>query len=163
MVPKVSKGGRSFAGAWKYYAHDRRTPEQAEEGEQVRTRERVGFVHTENLCGIEDDRAAIGLMVMTAEQSSRCEKPVYAFSLAWHPEEQPSKEEMIKAGQDALKALKMEEHQALFISHTETAHPHVHIIVNRVHPETGKAINLYKDQEKLQAWARQYEKERGKI
>jgi len=163
VVPKVSKGGRSFAGAWKYYAHDRRTPEQAEEGEQVRTRERIGFVHTENLCGIEDDRAAIGLMVMTAEQSHRCEKPVYAFSLAWHPEEQPSKEEMIKAGQDALKALKMEEHQALFISHTETAHPHVHIIVNRVHPETGKSINLYKDQEKLQAWARQYEKERGKI
>lgn len=163
MVPRVSQGGRSFAGAWKYYAHDRRTPEQAEEGEQVRTRERVGFVHTENLCGIEDDRAAIGFMIFTAEQNTRCKQPVYAFSLAWHPEEQPSREAMIEAGQEALKVLKMEEHQALFISHTDTAHPHLHIIVNRIHPETGKAVSLSHDHRKLSTWAQEYEQKRGKV
>ncbi|MCB1921460.1 MAG: relaxase/mobilization nuclease domain-containing protein [Candidatus Competibacteraceae bacterium] len=163
MVPRVSRGGRSFAGAWKYYAHDRRTPEQAEEGEQVRTRERVGFVHTENLCGIEDDRAAIGFMIFTAEQNTRCKQPVYAFSLAWHPEEQPSREAMIEAGQEALKVLKMEEHQALLISHTDTAHPHIHIIVNRIHPETGKAVSLSHDHRKLSTWAQAYEQKRGKV
>ena len=164
MVPRVSRQGRSFTGAWRYYAHDKRTAQQQAQGQEVRTRERVAFIHTENLSGIEDDRAAVGLMIDTAKQSRRCEKPVYAFSLAWHPDEEaPDKTRMIEAGREALKALGMQEHQALMIAHTDTAHPHVHVIVNRVHPDTGKAINLYKDQEKLQAWALGYERAQGKV
>lgn len=163
MVPRTSRPGRSFTGAWNYYAHDKRTPEQKAQGQAVRTRERVGFVQTENLGGIEDDRAAIGLMIDTARQSRRCEKPVYAFSLGWHPEETPSQEAMIEAGREALAVLKMQDHQAVMIAHTDTAHPHLHVIVNRVHPETGKAINLYKDQEKLSAWALEYERRQGKV
>lgn len=163
MVPRTSRPGRGFKGAWSYYAHDKRTPEQKEQAEEVRSRERVGFVHTENLGGIEDDRAAIGLMIDTARRSRRCEKPVYAFSLGWHPEETPSREAMIEAGREALAVLKMQDYQAVMISHTDTAHPHLHVIVNRVHPETGKAINLYKDQEKLSAWALGYEREQGKV
>jgi hypothetical protein len=163
MVPRTSRPGRGFKGAWSYYAHDKRTPEQKAQGQEVRSRERVGFVHTENLGGIEDDRAAIGLMIDTARQSRRCEKPVYAFSLGWHPEETPSREAMIEAGREALGVLKMQDYQAVMISHTDTAHPHLHVIVNRVHPETGKAINLYKDQEKLSAWALGYEREHGKV
>ncbi len=57
----------------------------------------------------------------------------------------------------------MQDHQAVMIAHTDTAHPHLHVIVNRVHAETGKAINLYKDQEKLQAWALAYERRQGKV
>jgi hypothetical protein len=163
MVPRTSRQGGSFSGAWKYYAHDKRTPEQQAQGQEVRSRERVGFVHTENLGGIEDDRAAIGLMIDTAARNERCEKPVYAFSLGWHPEETPSREAMIEAGREALAVLKMQDYQALMISHTDTAHPHLHVIVNRIHPETGKAINVYKDQEKLQAWALGYEREHGKV
>ncbi len=164
MVPRTSRQGSSFTGAWKYYAHDKRTAQQREAGQEVRTRERVAFTHTENLSGIEDDRAAVGLMIDTARQSKRCEKPVYAFSLAWHPDEDaPDKARMIEAGREALKALGMQEHQALMVAHTDTAHPHVHVIVNRVHPETGKAINLYKDQEKLSAWALAYERTQGKV
>jgi len=163
MVPRVSRQGRSFTGAWTYYAHDKRTEAQREAGQSVRTRERVAFTHTENLSGIEDDRAAVGLMIDTARQSQRCEKPVYAFSLAWHPDESPEPARMIEAGRSALKALGMQDHQALFVAHRDTAHPHLHVIVNRVHPDTGKAINLYKDQEKLSAWALAYERAQGKV
>ena len=70
---------------------------------------------------------------------------------------------MIEAGQEALKVLKMEEHQALFISHTDTAHPHLHLIVNRIHPETGKAVSLSHDHRKLSTWAQEYEQKRGKV
>ena len=105
MVPRTSRKGRSFTGAWQYYAHDKRTTAQKEQAEAVRSRERVGFIHIENLAGIEDDRAAIGLMIDTARQSRRCEKPVYAFSLAWHPEETPDKAHMIDMGREALLSL----------------------------------------------------------
>ena len=163
MVPRTSRPGGSFTGAWKYYAHDKRTAQQQAQGQEVRTRERVGFIHTENLGGIEDDRAAIGLMIDTARQSRRCEKPVYAFSLGWHPEETPSREAMIEAGREALAVLKMQDYQALMISHTDTAHPHLHVIVNRIHPETGVAAVLSYDQPKLQAWALEYERRQGKV
>jgi len=163
MVPRVSRPGRSFTGAWAYYFHDKRSLEQVERGEGQHTAGRVEWFHVENAGGVEDERAAFGLMIDTARQSQRCEKPVYAFSLGWHPEQRPGRGEMIEAGQEALKVLGMEDYQAVLVAHSDTAHPHVHVIVNRVHPETGKAINLYKDREKLSAWALAYERERGKV
>jgi hypothetical protein len=164
MVPRVSRPGRSFTGAWAYYFHDKRSAEEIERGAGRHTAERVAWRHAENLGGIEDVRVAVGLMIGTARQSTRCEKPVYAFSLAWHPDEEaPDKAHMIEAARKALEALGMQEHQALMVAHTDTAHPHMHVIVNRIHPETGKAINLYKDREKLSAWALAYEQARGKL
>jgi len=163
MVPRISRPGRSFTGAWAYYFHDKRSLEQIERGEGQHTAARVAWFHVENAAGIEDERAAIGLMIDTARQSKRCEKPVYAFSLAWHPEQQPERAEMIEAAREALKVLEMQDHQALFVAHNDTAHRHVHVIVNRVHPETGFAKNNYRDQQKLSAWALEQERAQNRI
>ena len=163
MVPRTTKPGRSFIGAWAYYFHDKRDAAPSERGEGQHTAARVDWCHVENMARVTNERAAIGLMIDTARLSRRCEKPVYAFSLAWHPEQQPDRAAMIEAGRAALKALGMEDYQAVLVAHNDTAHRHVHVIVNRVHPVTGKAINLYRDQEKLQAWALAYERERGKV
>ena len=163
MVPRISRAGRSFIGAWAYYGHDKRDAAQVARGEGLHTAERVEWCHVENLARVTDARAAFGLMIDTARLSRRCEKPVYAFSLAWHPEQEPSQAHMIEAGRAALQALGMADYQAVFVAHNDTAHRHVHVIVNRVHPATGKAINLYQDQKKLQAWALRYEREQGKL
>lgn len=163
MVPRTTKPGRSFIGAWAYYGHDKRDAAQSERGEGLHTAARVDWCHVENMARVTDERAAIGLMIDTARLSRRCEKPVYAFSLAWHPEQQPDRGAMIEDARAALKVLGMEEYQTVLVAHNDTAHRHVHVIVNRVHPVTGKAINLYRDQEKLQAWALAYERERGKV
>ena len=57
------------------------------------------------------------------------------------------------------------EHQALIVCHDDTAHPHVHVhvIVNRVHPETGLAAKISQDRLKLSRWAEAYERAGGKI
>ncbi|MCC8985828.1 MAG: relaxase/mobilization nuclease domain-containing protein [Nitrospira sp.] len=163
MVPRVSRPGRSFTGAWAYYFHDKRDAAQIERGEGQHTAGRVEWVHVENAAGIEDERAAIGLMIDTARQSKRCEKPVYAFSLGWHPEQRPERAEMIEAARAALKVLEMQDHQAVFVAHNDTAHRHVHVIVNRVHPETLKAANNYRDQQKLSALALEQERAQNRI
>ncbi len=163
MVPRVSRPGRSFTGAWAYYFHDKRSLEQIERGEGQHTAGRVEWFHVENAAGIEDERAAIGLMIDTARQSKRCEKPVYAFSLGWHPEQRPERAEMIEAARAALQVLEMQDHQAVFVAHNDTAHRHVHVIVNRVHPETGLAKNNYRDQQKLSAWALEQERAQNRI
>src|SRR5437868_10853416 len=53
MVPAITAGGRSFRGAFLYYAHDKR-----HEGEAVRlTTDRVAWVETVNLPTGDPERA----------------------------------------------------------------------------------------------------------
>jgi hypothetical protein len=64
---------------------------------------------------------------------------------------------------DALKALGLQEHQALLVSHNDEPHPHVHLLVNTVNPLTGKTAGLQYSKETLSRWAEAYEREHGMI
>lgn len=165
MVPHVAEAGKSFKGAGLYYLHDKKTT----------TTERVAFTHTENL-PTSDAEKALKCMAWTALHQAELKAqagikntgrklaaPVYAYSLSWHPDETPDQAAMIAAGRASLKALGLENHQAVFVAHRDEPHPHLHIIVNRVHPHSGLAANLRKDQLKLSQWAERYEREHGKI
>jgi hypothetical protein len=88
-------------------------------------------------------------------------KPVYAFSVAWHPEQKPDPAHMLATARSAAAALGLAEHQAIYVCHNDEPQPHVHVLVNRVHPETGRAATLGNDAKKLQAWALAYQKQHG--
>ncbi|MGH6837486.1 MAG: relaxase/mobilization nuclease domain-containing protein [Methylocella sp.] len=165
MVPKVAGKGRNFVGAGLYYLHDKKAS----------TRDRVAFTHTENLPTRDPDKA-IKCMAYTAmrqqELKSRAggsakgrklEQPVYCYSLSWAPGEDPSQEDMIEAAMDTLKDLGLTEHETLLVGHNDEPHPHIHVIVNRVHPETGVAAKLSKDHLKLSVWAEEFERRQGEI
>lgn len=165
MVPKVAGTGSSFKGAGLYYLHDKK----------AETRERVAFTHTENLPTLDPDKA-LKCMAYTAlrqqelkaraggsTKGRKLENPVYCYSLSWAPGEDPSQEEMIGAAKDSLKALGLSEHETLLVGHNDEPHPHIHVIVNRVHPETGIAAKLSKDFLTLSKWAEAYERSQGKI
>lgn len=171
MVPAVTEGGRSFKGASLYYLHDKR---QAGEAERL-TSERVAWTHTANLATADPERAW-RIMADTAMRQGEIKaaagekatgrkltKPVYAYSLAWHPEQRPDKDHMLSTALDSLKAQGLEGYQAIILAHTDEPHQHVHVIVNRVHPETGKAATLSNNTLKLSKWAEAYEKQHGKI
>ena len=70
---------------------------------------------------------------------------------------------MIRAADASLKALGASDRQAVIVCHQDRAHPHVHVIVNRVHPETGVMLSTSNDRRKLSAWANEFERERGQI
>ncbi len=53
--------------------------------------------------------------------------------------------------------------QALVVEHTDTAHPHVHVAVCRVDPDTGKACGRKNDAKKLSTRAAKYERSRGRV
>ena len=90
-------------------------------------------------------------------------KPMVHYSLNWAKEEHPARQEMGRAVNSSLKTLGLKDHQALVVAHGDRAHPHVHVIVNRVHPETGKAANMGRDRIKLSKWAERYERQQGKV
>ena len=109
----------------------------------------------------EDAELARRMMeFLAANQSSRtrrCEDDVLHLSLSWHPDERPTREQMIETSRDALKALGMEEARALFVSHNDTKHAHVHIVASRIHPETGRTFPARDDYFKIDRWALEYE------
>ena len=112
--------------------------------------ERVEWTETRNLATEQGDRAG-RIMAATAEASPelkrlagaaatgrKLEKPVCHYSLNWAKEEKPDRQAMLRAAEESLKALGMERHQALIVSHRD-GQPHVHVIANRVDPEKRAA------------------------
>ena len=171
MVVKMSSPGRSFGGVADYCLHDPRMPGEAHHPESA---ERVEWTETRNLATSEGERAG-RIMAATAEASPelkrlaggaatgrKLEKPVCHYSLNWAKDEKPDRQEMRRAAAESLKALGMERHQALIVSHRDRQ-PHVHVIANRVDPESGKAAGLSRSKLKLSKWAEGYEREQGKI
>lgn len=165
MVPKVAGKGRSFKGAGLYYLHDKK----------ALTSERVAFAQTVNL-PTADPEKAMGWMAHTALRQAeikaaaggvakgrKLRDPVYAYSLSWSPDEQPTREQMLAAGMETLKRLGLDGHEAVLIAHKDEPHPHLHVIVNRVNPETGIAAKLSNDHLTLSTWAEEYERAQGKI
>lgn len=165
MIPREARRGSSFVGCGKYYLHDK----------AANTSERVEFTHTVNV-PTNDPQKAMKWMAWTAinaEELKResggslsgrsCKKPVYTFSLSWHPEQDPKKWNMIGAGRQALIALGLAEHETVMVSHNDCSYKHLHVIVNLVHPETGKANSVSFSRKRLSAWAEQYEQTQGKI
>lgn len=166
MIPRVSIRGHSFKGAGQYYLHDK----------EADTSERVGWTQTHNL-PTQDAEKAMKVMAFTAMHSDQLKRnagvkltgrknklgEVYAFSLGWNPEQEPSKEEMLQSSYDTLDKLGLSEHQAVMVYHQETDHPHVHVICNLVHPENGKMAKVYNDYLVLSEWAENKEREDGKI
>ena len=169
MVAKVHALGRSFAGVAAYCLHD--APDRFERG-RPETDERVEWAETRNLAS-RPERAA-GQMAATAKAAPelkrlagvsvagrKLEKPVLHYTLSWAKDEWPDRAEMNRAAEETLKALGMERHQALIVAHTDKAHPHIHVVANRIDPQTGKAAKLGNDRLKLANWAERWERDRG--
>ena len=171
MVVKMSSPGRSFGGVAEYCLHDPRMPGEAHHPESA---ERVEWTETRNLATSEGERAG-RIMAATAAASPelkrlaggaatgrKLEKPVCHYSLNWAKDEKPDRQEMRRAAAESLKELGMERCQALIVSHRD-GQPHVHVIANRVDPESGKAAGLNRSKLKLSKWAEEYERGQGKI
>src|SRR5262245_66540839 len=70
---------------------------------------------------------------------------------------------MTRAADSYLRHMGWDDHQAVYLAHNDTPHAHIHLIVNRIHPETGKVLNDAFSKNRTQEWARDYERENGRI
>lgn len=80
-------------------------------------------------------------MESTAFQNVRCGLPAFHFMLSWREHEHPTLDQVKDAVNHALRSLGLEECQATWGLHNDTDCLHVHVAVNRIHPETYKAID----------------------
>ena len=90
---------------------------------------------------VEDLDLVIKQMDMAAAKTAKNGKfkgdPVYHLILSWQEGDKPTPKQVEESVQHTLKALGMEECQAVWAIHHDTDNDHVHIAVNRVHPEKG--------------------------
>src|SRR5919204_648282 len=60
-----------------------------------------------------------------------------------------------------LSDLGLSEHQAVMVAHQDRPHAHVHVMVNRVHPETGVAWERWQDRPRIERTLREAERALG--
>ncbi|MGK7525551.1 IncI1-type relaxase NikB [Salmonella enterica] len=87
--------------------------------------------------------------------------PVFHYILSWQSHESPRPEQIYDSVRHTLKALGLSSHQYVSAVHTDTDNLHVHVAVNRVHPDTGYLNCLSWSQEKLSRACRELELKHG--
>ena len=171
--------GASFKGIANYLMNPKRedVAEAAQRGEPAN--DRAGFSMCFNLptddvskawrimakTALHRDelKAAAGVSAAGRKVKAEDFKPVYHYALSWHPDQKPTDEEMKRAALDSLKAQKLDHLQAFIVQHTDADHMHVHVVVNRVDPETGKVVSLSNNQRALDRFCYDYERASGQI
>ena len=105
---------------------------------------RVAWLFTQNL-PTDDPMLAAKYMEATAQLSARTRKAAYHLMIAWHENERPTPEIMQDVARKTLQMAGLAEHQALVMGHGDKPHPHLHILLNRVHPDTSRAWKTTQD------------------
>jgi hypothetical protein len=188
MIPRVAGSGQSFQGAGVYYLNDKQDAGQERLGDAKRAFDKVGdyALHDKNsqrtayrvgfteILNMEAETSGQAIDQMTAsydryrakeanKRGRKLTKPVYVYSLAWAPDQNPTQDEMMSAAKSSITALRLEGLQTLIVQHTDEPHPHIHVIVNRIEQDGSRARNIAFDQLRFSKWAEQYERDHGGI
>jgi|GEM_PF-3041184 len=141
-VPAPEGGGRGFVGLQEYI-------EQAHKA-----------VHT-FFGGVSTLETAAEEMQAVADVNSRANDPLYHLILSWPEFEKPTPEQAEEAVRAQLKALGFEGHQYIAAVHNDTPDMHVHVAINRVHPETFRVHHPRGDYYTLDRTCREIELAQG--
>lgn len=143
MIGKVSKG-RGFGGCLGYISGKA-------------SAEHIGG----NLAAGADHKAAAREFQVVASQNPGCKKPVAHYSLSAPPGEKLTNVQWRATAEEHVKNMGHTGHQWTAWRHHDRDHDHVHIVVNRVNPETLKVSTDSKDFERIQKSCRSIEKNHG--
>lgn len=110
-----------------------RDPRQVNPAEKILYSGGRGF-----LC--EDHRSQQAEMIALASEAVRSKNPVSHYIMSWREGEHPTAGQMEETVSIFLDELGLSDHQAIYAMHSDTDNFHLHIAVNRVHPESLKVI-----------------------
>ena len=155
MIAKVQPSKRKSRSSFKRLLNYLTTERDPDTGKSLL---RGDVVMSYNLVGID---TAAAEMKGVESLNPRCNDAVFHYELAWPPGERPSRAEWIDSALYTLNQLGFNEHQYVLVAHEDKKHFHIHVMVNRVHPETYKAHTPYRDWITLDAAARSLEAKYG--
>lgn len=151
MLAQIEKPTNDFHALARYLVHGRQNPPHPD---------RVAWILARNLPS-DDPQLAAHYMTATAELSRRCTKACLHTIIAWRADERPSPAIMQEIAVRTLELAGLGDHQALVMGHGDKAHRHLHMMINRVHPETGRAWSMSHDWRRFDSIMRQLSDEYG--
>ncbi|MEI8294984.1 MAG: TraI/MobA(P) family conjugative relaxase [Alphaproteobacteria bacterium] len=83
-------------------------------------------------------------MLALSQEAVRSKDTINHYVLSWREGERPTPEQIEEAVGIFLKKLGLEDHQTIYGLHADTDNYHLHIAINRVHPESLKPIKINK-------------------
>jgi hypothetical protein len=150
VIATVSSG-RAFHALARYLVRGRGDP----------VVDRVAWTASRNLASDDPERAAGVMRARVQARNARVEHPVYHVTIAFDPRDAVTPAVMRRAADRLLSDLGLAEHQVLMVAHADRAHPHVHLMINRVHPTTGRAWDRAFDYRRIETSLRAQEREFG--
>ena len=159
-----SATGSGFTGAIGYTTSKAEGEERGWRGwasDQLGISDPLDAVQTRNILLDEDPEMAAEEMRVTANQNERVQNERYSVSLSYHPDDEPSDQEMIRDMDDFLERRGLGEHQAVLAVHRDEEHAHIHATINRVHPGSGDLWRDSYDYFENMTVCREIERERG--
>ncbi len=153
MIAKVitlshSSGSKGFIPVMRYIM--RADPESGL-AEDIRIEAgHINVADDELYSGPDEGRAAYAddLACVFNHVDTMCRKkgrfkgnPVYHVAINWQEGEHPTPEQAAHSCKHVMQALGYGEHQAAWAIHRDTENDHIHMVINRVHPKTLKAIS----------------------
>jgi hypothetical protein len=154
MIAKVQPA-RQRSGSFRRLFNYLTTERDADTGKPLL---RGDVVLSENLAGL--DTVAVQ-MEGIAFLNPRCKDALCHYELSWPPGERPTRQQWTDCALHTLKALGYDGHQFMVVAHDDRKHFHIHIMLNKVHPETFKAHTPYRNWLTLDAAMRSLEAKHG--
>lgn len=90
----------------------------------------------------DDHHSQKAEMLALSQEAVRSKDTINHYVLSWREGEQPSPEQVEQAVSIFMEELGVKEHQAIYGLHADTDNIHLHIAINRVHPETLKVTEI---------------------
>jgi hypothetical protein len=154
-IAKTSAGRGSFGSLTEYI--EEREEINVETGEV----EMVTLSDDLVLTNCLSRETAAAEMQAVADQNGRVKDPVYHAVISWREDEEPTREQMFEAAAYTQAKLGMEGHQFVYAIHKDTGNYHIHLAINRVNPETEKAVDIRGDHFTLMEAMRELELKQG--
>ena len=127
---------------------------------------RATWFHAANLPGVSgrgDLKLACALVEAVQAQNTRAgSKRTYHLVVSLHPDDRRLERGELQQVVDKLvDTLGFSEHQYVAVRHGDTEHEHIHVAINKIHPETFRIHSPAWDHQKLFTVARALERELG--
>jgi hypothetical protein len=112
-------------------------PRAGGDGEKVEHRNGLNFLAI-------DHEGQVQEMTDLAEAARRDANPVQHWILSWREGEQPTPAQADEAARMFVGEMGLADHQTIYALHSDTHNWHLHLAINRVHPETEALVTVNK-------------------
>jgi hypothetical protein len=165
MIAKIvaAQGGGDFARLGRYIT-DAKSEDRSTAAERL-TRyimdeahggEKVAWSRVSN-CATDDPRMAMLQIRNTQARNTRANNKTLHLVVSFPEGERPTDQQLHAIEDGLCAALGMADHQRLSALHVNTAHVHLHVAVNRIHPNSLKCVDPSFGQRKLMVACRELE------